>query len=131
METGIKDTLDVFLKDMSEYIEKMLSDKIDINKIKQSDGRKKDSLRCCKVGSYIYLIYNCDEKLIYIGETGETVKRRLFTDGSGAHCKKDWFIEARYIRYFESSNMDDKTRKLIERVLILKYYEECKLFNKD
>jgi len=89
--------------------------------IKKSHGNMMGSPECCKENSYIYFLYNDNKGIIYIGETGKSIKRRLFTDGSGAHCNKDWFVNVKKIEYYKNNEMKSNTRKIIERALIKKY----------
>lgn len=93
----------------------------DISKINSSDGRSNKSPEYSNKSSYIYFLYSQDDKLIYIGETGQKLKNRLFSDGSGAHKNKKWFKDIAYLKYYKNDNMDDYTRKAIERLLILKF----------
>lgn len=89
--------------------------------IKKSHGNMVGSPECCKENSYIYFLYNDNKEIIYIGETGKSIKRRLFTDGSGAHCNKNWFINVKVVKYYKNSEMKSNARKIIERALIKKY----------
>ena len=109
-----------FIKETSNFIEKSLI-KEDINLIRKSDGRKKGSCECCKHGSYIYFLFDDLDKIIYIGESGQSVKHRLFTDGTGSHCGKYWFSDVKYLKYYKDDDMGSNVRKLLERVLIAKY----------
>lgn len=111
---------DKFINDISNIIERLLV-KADINLIDESDGRQKDSCECCKNGSYIYILFNELDKIIYIGETGQSIKHRLFTDGTGSHFQKTWFHNVKYLKYYKNDRMDSKIRKLLERALIAKY----------
>lgn len=120
-----------FTDDISVYIENNLSIKANISVIEQTDGRIKPTPEYCQSGSFIYYIYDKLNNIIYIGETGTSIKNRLFNDGSGAHKLKYWFKYADYVRYFKDNNMTADERKLIERALILKYRQIYKLYNED
>lgn len=116
------------MKKILTDFEKKISDKINkklysenLENIKASDGRSKDCPICCKKGSFIYFLYSDNDNILYIGETGTSVKSRLFGDGSGAHCIKSWFIEVKKVKYYKDENMNLKARKLIERALIKHY----------
>lgn len=109
-----------FINNVATKIEVLLVEE-DLNVIKNSNGAKKNAPECCKKGSAIYFLYNDQNEIIYIGETGTSVKHRLYTDGSGAHCRKDWFTEVKRLRYYKDSKMGDESRKTIERALIQKY----------
>ncbi len=113
------------------YIEKHLSDRVEVSIIKAIHSNKKNAPEWTKKGSYIYFLYNKSHELIYIGETGVRIKARLFTNGDGAHCKKGWFSNVQYVRYYKDDNMDRDTRKMIERALILEHRINCKLYNND
>lgn len=123
-------TIVKFTNNICNEIEKNLL-KIDINEMKISDGRQTGAPICCKSGSFIYYAYDKSDNIIYIGESGESVKTRFFGDGDGSHCKKEWFNEVSYVKYYKNNSMDHDTRKLIERVLILKYRKIYNLYNKD
>lgn len=86
--------------------------------IKSSNGKNKKSPECCKKGSFVYFLYDSKDKIIYIGESGKSVKRRLYLDGSGAHCTKGWFKDVVKIKYYMNIQMDVYTRKVLERALI-------------
>ena len=109
-----------FVNDIDEIIKKNLK-KEELDEIKKSDGREKNSPECCKKSSSIYFLYNDKEEIIYIGETGASVKHRLFTDGSGSHDKKGWISKVRKLRYYKNDEMDPNSRKTIERALIQKH----------
>lgn len=123
------DLIAEFSQSIEEYVKKNLSGNIGVDAIKNSDGRDTGSLECCKSGSFIYYLYNKNNEIIYIGETGKSVKSRLFCDGSGSHCNKRWFSEVEYVKYYKDENMKYDYRKMIERTLILYYRDKYKLYN--
>lgn len=86
--------------------------------IEAADGRRKDN-PISKKGSYVYAAYDAGGCLLYIGETGVSIKNRFITDGSGSHKEtKIWYEYMETVKYKEI--MDDKNyRKLLERALIL------------
>lgn len=129
--TSINKITKEFANKISILIEDNLSNKVDVDKIKVSNGKSKEGLECCKKGSFIYFLFNKNDDVIYIGESGQSVKNRLYTDGNGSHCQKDWFKEVEYVRYYNDKGMDDNTRKIIERALIMTYGEKYNLYNKD
>lgn len=131
MTNNIFSIIEKFTSDICNEIENNLSEIVDINVMKNSDGRKRDAPIYCKNGSFIYYAYDKLNNIIYIGESGESVRTRFFGDGSGSHYRKDWFNEVSYVKYYKNDSMDNDTRKLIERVLILKYRETYKLYNGD
>lgn len=112
--------IDEFSDELYNCIENELK-KEDVDIIKKSHGRSKDSPECCKNGSFIYFILNEENEIIYIGETAVSVKSRLFGDGSASHSKKKWFNQAKTIKYYKNDFMDDNSRKVLERVLIRRY----------
>ncbi|WP_394897806.1 GIY-YIG nuclease family protein [Clostridium butyricum] len=116
----IMNIIDMFVENIANSIDKFLI--IDeLNSIRNSDGRKNDAPKCCKKGSFIYFLYDSSDEVIYIGETGQTVKNRLYIDGSGAHCNKVWFKEVVKLKYYSDTGMDFNSRKVLERALISKY----------
>jgi len=94
---------------------------VNINNVKNSDGRKNDALEVCKRGSFVYLLYDSNNKLLYVGETGISIKSRCFSDGSGAHKNKPWFNDVSYIKYYRKNNSDFSSfeRKAIENALCI------------
>ena len=99
---------------------------VPIDTILNSDGRKPNSPEACKKGSFVYLFFDKDDQLLYVGETGTSVKSRVNGDGSGSHFIKDWFHEVSTVKYYCTSNDDEKERKLVEQALSIslhpKYY---------
>lgn len=72
-------------------------------------------------GSYLYIMYNQFDEVLYVGQTSKSLARRCILDGSGAHNKKEWYKDISYIRittlsgdYSSNHNM----RKILERILI-------------
>jgi hypothetical protein len=56
--------------------------------------------------------------VLYVGETGKSVKTRCSGDGSGSHNKKPWFNEVNYIKHFTKDNeieLPVNERKLLEQ----------------
>lgn len=74
-----------------------------------------------QLGSYIYLLLNEYDEVIYVGETGESIIHRLYGDGSGSHCNKEWFNEVKKVRYYRNEAMDWMLRLAIESLLVLKF----------
>ena len=129
-DSTMNSNMNNFINYISVYIKNNLSNKVNITVIKNTNGNKKTTPTYCQSGSFIYYIYDKFNNIIYIGETGTSIKNRLFNHGSGAHKSKYWFKHASYIRYFKDNNMTVDERKLIERALILKYRQIYKLYNK-
>lgn len=88
------------------------------NEIEEADGRSDPDNPVSKQGSYVYAACDGEGELLYIGETGKSIKRRFESDGSGAHNKKDWYLDMEKVRYMELP-CDEDYRKLLERALIL------------
>ena len=88
------------------------------NEIEKADGRTNPDNPVSKKGSYVYAAYDGEGELLYIGETGESIKRRFKSDGTSAHDKKDWYSDMEEIRYLNLP-CDKNHRKLLERALIL------------
>lgn len=96
-----------------------------------TNGRLKIGHEGAKKGSFVYLLYDKNDKLLYVGETGTTIKNRLKADGSGAHFVKNrkMFDETSYIKYLKTIKNDALSpmeRKMIEQALTIhlkpKYY---------
>lgn len=84
-------------------------------------------------GSFVYLLYSGSNELLYIGETGASIKARLVGNGSGAHNKKNFYNQVKKVRYYKipASIANQKAaRKMIEQALSIhlkpKHYD-----NKD
>lgn len=100
------------------------------NTIVNCNGRKKDSHEACKRGSFVYLLFDKNDELLYVGETGTSIKSRLIGDGSGSHRKKPWFDDVEIVKYYcvpaDCENSNEMQRKLIEQALSIclkpKYY---------
>lgn len=105
---------------ISEEVESKLIEE-SLEKIKNTNGNRKDAPRCNKTGSYIYFLYNDLNEIIYIGESGVSVKNRIYGDGTGAHCKKEWFYQVDKLKYYIDKSNYCNYRKLLERALILKH----------
>jgi hypothetical protein len=123
------DIIDEFVESISNTMKSQPIEE-DLDNVRYSDGRKSGAPECCKRGSYIYFLYDSSGEIIYIGETGKSVKNRLYSDGSGAHCNKEWFNKVVKLKYYNNAKMDYNTRKLLERALISKYnpkYNDNKL----
>mgnify|MGYP002266804549 CR=1 FL=1 len=90
--------------------------KVEIETVENSDGRKKEAHEACKAGSFIYLLYDINDALLYLGETGKSIRTRLTGDGSGSHNRKDWYKDVAYIMYYRGNNVDlcETERKIIE-----------------
>jgi len=88
-----------------------------------ADGRKSNSHEGAKKGSFIYFLLDNNKEILYIGETGDSLKDRLKGHGNGAHDKKSWFNQVKYIKYFKvnESEMDWKFRLVIESILVMKF----------
>ena len=94
---------------------------VNIETVEQSDGRRKDCHETSQKGSFVYLFYGYNDDLLYVGETGVSIKSRLTGDGNGAHNKKDWYQEISYIKYYRQNNSDltETERKIIEESITL------------
>ncbi|MGY0372307.1 GIY-YIG nuclease family protein [Clostridium sp. JNZ J1-5] len=127
--SNLNNLVNMFTNDIAELVTDSLKDER-IETILNTDGRLKGASECCKKGSFIYFLYDKNNEIIYIGESGQTIKNRLYTDGSGSHCNKEWFNEVKSLKYYKNNEMDFNSRKLIERALIKKYnpkYNDGKL----
>lgn len=90
--------------------------RVNIETVENSDGRTSEAHEACKKGSFLYLLYTIDDILLYVGETGESIKTRLTGDGSGSHNKKEWYQEVAYIKYYlaNNNNFSAPERKILE-----------------
>lgn len=102
----------IFLKIESQLVRECVSE------IKTTNGNLADAPRACKKGSSIYILYSGENIVLYVGETGESIKTRCFGDGSGAHKHKDWFNRVLYVKHYTKDSEEDlneKERKFIEQ----------------
>ena len=90
--------------------------------IEQADGGRGPNPISQK-GSCLYAAYDSNGELLYVGETGESLKDRFINHGSGAHKNKDWYENMAEVKYKKLCPIDEKNdvryRKLLERALIL------------
>lgn len=93
--------------------------KVNINIIKTGDGRKKNAHETCKNGFFLYLFYDNNDKLLYVGETGDSIKKRIKGHGSGAHNKKIWYNNISYVKYLKDDKLNLYERKLLESAFII------------
>jgi len=112
--------IDKLIEESSDIVEKSLI-KENINLIRNSDGKINNLCECCEPGSYIYFLFDDLDNIIYIGESGESIRHSLFTDGNELHYKKNWFCTVKYLKYFKDDKMGANVRKVLERVLITKH----------
>ncbi|OCL26602.1 hypothetical protein U472_11500 [Orenia metallireducens] len=90
---------------------------ISIDKVISSDGRSKESPEVCKSGSFVYLLYDKNDKLLYVGETGTSIRKRLKGHGGGSHKGKPWYKRIKTIKYYkgDAKVFDEKKRKFVEQ----------------
>ncbi|WP_445669314.1 GIY-YIG nuclease family protein [Paenibacillus sp. FSL R7-0204] len=98
-----------------------------------ADGRSKLGHEGAKKGSFIYLLYDVNDNLLYVGETGTHLKNRLYRDGSGSHyiTNRTMYDETKYVEYIRTEKEDALTpmeRKMIEQALSI--YLKPKYYNK-
>ena len=86
--------------------------------IEQADGRRGPN-SISEKGSCLYAAYGSNGQLLYVGETGKSLKRRFTADGSGSHKNKDWYENMETVKYKKLCPRDKKYRKLLEKALIL------------
>lgn len=72
-------------------------------------------------GSFIYCLYNENDELLYVGETGVSIKSRLTGDGSGAHNRKEWYSQISYVKYIKNDKLSGYGRKMIENALCIEH----------
>lgn len=131
--SDLKEVISSGCKGIYKSIEDKLR-KVDVDTITNSDGRSANGHEGSKRGSFIYLLYDKNDTLLYIGETGVSIKSRLTGDGTEAHTNKHFFSEVKYVRYLrtvEEKTLSKIERKMIEQALSIhlkpKYYDnkEC------
>lgn len=125
---NMKNKIVEFIKKTFEHCEPQMYEE-NIVKIQNTNGNNKNSPRACKSGSSVYVLYSEEHDVLYVGETGVSVKSRCFGDGDGAHDKKSWFSEVSYVKHFTEaceSNLSKQERKLLEQAFSIylspKYY---------
>ena len=71
-------------------------------------------------GSYVYAAYDADHCLLYVGQTGESIKTRFRGDGSGAHKNKNscWYKDVKYVEYLKLDADSKECRLWLEHTLI-------------
>ncbi|TXK83551.1 GIY-YIG nuclease family protein [Paenibacillus sp. N3.4] len=95
-----------------------------------TDGKLRIGHETAKKGSFVYMLFNEVNTLLYVGETGTSIKRRMISDGSGAHKFKNpkMFNETVYIKYLllDHSKLSENERRFIEQAISIhkqpKYY---------
>ncbi len=99
----------------SEKIYKLISKKL---KNATLEEIKNGTEECSKNGAFVYVVYG-EDCVLYVGETGTSLKNRMFNHGSGAHKNRPWFEDAIYVKYLKMnpSVLDTKHRILIEQAL--------------
>ena len=109
---------------ITDFVQKVVAefatDWVSITKqeLETSDGRAKDANPACTAGSFVYVAYEND-RVLYVGETSKSVKRRFIVDGSGSHKEKNsaWYQRMTSIRFIKKtpSELPDRERKLLEQ----------------
>lgn len=92
----------------------------DISRIKNIGGHSAGAPRACMSGSSVYILLSQSDEVLYVGETGKSIKSRCFGDGSGSHCKKPWFAEVVKVRHYTAdgeAELSKMERKLSEHAL--------------
>lgn len=101
------------------------------DEIVTTNGTLSTGHEAAKRGSFVYLLYDKNLNLLYVGETGTTIKKRLVQDGGGSHHSKnpEMYNETKYVKYLKTSGisgLSEMDRKFIEQALSIhlkpKYY---------
>lgn len=101
------------------------------DEIVNANGTLRTGHEAAKRGSFVYLLYDKNLNLLYVGETGTSIKKRLVQDGSGAHSSKnpEMYNETQYVKYIKTNaitGLSEMERKFIEQALSIhlkpKYY---------
>ena len=124
----MRDKIRAISQEVYELIEPYMIEE-DITQILDSHGKSTNSPRACKAGSSVYLLLSESNEVLYVGESGVSIKSRCFGDGSGAHYQKTWFQEVAKVRHFtkdSEAEFSKQERKLAEQALSIvlcpKYY---------
>jgi len=95
--------------------------------IEAADGRKDKQNTICKSASCLYVAC-AGERVLYVGETSKSIKRRFIVDGSGSH-KEDcsiWYVQMTHVQYvcFGEAELPEIHRKLLEQALSIQLKPE-------
>ena len=93
------------------------SSKISRNCLEKVDGRKEREHPAVRKGSHVYVAHDA-ESVLYVGETGKSVRTRFMGDGKGAHRRADWYCRMTHVRFWKTPLESDHIRKLMEAALI-------------
>lgn len=90
--------------------------------IENADGRKLKN-KISKTGSILYVVFDNSDKVLYVGETGKSIKRRFISDGHGSHKRKNsnWYNNMEYLLMLCLDNNEVKHRKLLEQSLSVSF----------
>lgn len=91
--------------------------------IELADGRKVRDNPISQSGSCLYIAYS-GEKVLYVGETSKSIKKRFISDGSGSHLGAcSWYSELSHVLYikFKEDELPVMYRKLLEQALSIHY----------
>ena len=88
------------------------------SEIEQADRRRTNRHDAFTTGSFIYVAYE-GSTILYVGETGTSIKKRFTSHGSGAHNRREWYGRISEIRYVKLSNDEfpEPLRKMVEQLL--------------
>ncbi len=131
--SNIKNAVYNHSKDVYKSIESLLK-RADRDDIANANGALKLGHEGAKKGSFIYLLFDENDYLLYVGETGTSIKKRLIGDGGGAHIFNNrlMYDETRYIKYLRTDKKDTLSpmeRKMIEQAITI--YLKPKYYNKE
>ena len=85
--------------------------------IDRLDGRRQPTHPLVRRGPYVYVAYG-DEGPLYVGETGEYVKKRFKGNGSGSHCRSQWYEQMTHVRFLRLYEQDVAYRRLVEAAIV-------------
>ena len=85
--------------------------------IDRLDGRRQRDHPLVQRGSYVYAAYG-GERPLYVGETGEYVKKRFTGHGKGAHRNLPWYPQMTHVRFLRLDEEDVAYRRLVEAALV-------------
>lgn len=103
-----------------EFI-KIVEKEIEIEPIYNKD-KTYITKNCKNYKNGIYLLYNKDNKVIYVGKVGDgpetSFYHRMYKNGNSAHCNKPWFNEVEKFRFKSFPKLKCDELKKIERLMI-------------
>lgn len=121
-QVTLRDELEAFASSLWNTVRPYFNEyEDDISTVESTNGNRNDAPPACKNGSVLYVLRDQKKRVLYVGESGESVKNRCFLDGSGAHNRKSWFAKVNSVQYYKpkEGEMTKAERVMVEHALIL------------